>query len=548
MNHQQNNFELIADASPVALFVHDGKKFLFCNQGAVKLVEEDSPDKVVSKPSILYYVHKDYQNLIEERTRRRLEGEETENDYEVKIITAGKNEKWVELHVEISELDGKKVLIGTATDISDRKKAKDDFQFLAEASADFLKAKGSDIYDIVISRLGQIIPNAFIILNGWDPEKKTLTIIKHYANSGIMKIVNKTVPNSFANHSWRPIEKTLADLIKGKLTKVDLSYLPPKTGKFTYETIMLLRKLTRVEDYYVIGLVHDNSLFGSINIFMRKGAEKLNVGLIETFANTTAIAIHRMQLEDELHRARIEAEFASRVKSQFLSNMSHEIRTPLNGIVGMIEILKDSALDKEQRKFLDLGENSSKTLLLIIDDILDYSKIESGKMELHNSDFSLMEKIQSIKAIFTPTANSKGINMDYYISPNVPDTIYGDHMAIGRVLNNLISNALKFTPEGKVSLSVSCKNCLDNERMIIFEVTDTGIGIKKEELKLLFKRFSQLDNSHKKQFKGTGLGLAISKSLVEMMGGEISVKSTPGKGSVFSFYITQKPESGQKQL
>ena len=547
MENRQNAFEIIANSSPVALYIHDGKKFLFCNQGAVDLVEESSIEEVLAKPSILSYVHRDFHGLITERTIKRMQGLEVENDYEVKVITAKGNEKWIEMHIEVGEYKGQKALVGTAIDISEKKKAgqtvqksKDDFQFLAEASAELLKTKGRSLYDVIISRLGQIAPDAFIVLNQWDPAKRTLSVMRHFGAGGILKIVHKVVPDAFINHSWNPIQKTLNDLSKGKLLSIDISYLPPKTGKFSYETIMLLKKLTKVEDYYMIGLVHDNSLFGSINIFLRRGADKLNKNLIETFANTAAIAIHRMQLEEELHKARIEAEFASRVKSQFLSNMSHEIRTPLNGIVGMIEILKDTALDEEQKKFLDLGKESSKTLLLIIDDILDYSKIESGKMELHRYNFNLYNRIKTTVSIFEHSAKAKGLELRFDIDPAVPEMIFGDELAIGRVLNNLISNAIKFTAQGKVELSVMCKNCLDDERMIIFEVADTGIGINQDQTGLLFKRFSQLDTGHKKQFKGTGLGLAISKGLVELMGGEISVRSTPGKGSVFSFYISHK--------
>lgn len=549
MNKRSDAFEIIANSSPAALYIHDGKKFLFCNQGSVDLVEENSVEDVLAKPSILSYVHSDFQEMIRERTINRFKGLEVENDYEVKIVSAKGNEKWIEMHIEIADFDGKKVLVGTAVDISEKKKtnkivkkAKDDFQFLAESSADFLKTKGIDrIYDLIISRLGEITPEAFIVLNRWDPKEKTLTVMRYCASSTILKTVDKIIPNAFKDHSWTPIQKTLNMLKKGKLTKIDLSYLPTRTEKFTYETIILLKKLTKVEKYYSIGLVHDNLLFGSINIFIKNGCENPNLDLLETFANTTAIAIHRMQLENELHKARIEAEFASRVKSQFLSNMSHEIRTPLNGVVGMIEILKDSPLNDNQRKFLKLGEESAQTLLLVIDDILDYSKIEAGKMELNNDNFSFREKISKVISSFLPAATTKGVNLSLDMGPDVPEVIFGDHLAIGRVLNNLISNAIKFTDNGTIKLSVSTEK--KSEEGIFFKVTDTGIGIKKDEIKLLFKRFSQIDNSHKKHFKGTGLGLAISKSLVEMMGGNITVESTPGKGSVFSFYIVQKKET-----
>ena len=197
MENRQNAFEIIANSSPVALYIHDGKKFLFCNQGAVDLVEENSAEDVLAKPSILSYVHRDFHGLITERTIKRMQGLEVENDYEVKVITAKGNEKWIEMHIEVGEYKGQKALVGTAIDISEKKKAgqtvqksKDDFQFLAEASAELLKTKGRSLYDVIISRLGQIAPDAFIVLNQWDPAKRTLSVMRHFGAGGILKIVD----------------------------------------------------------------------------------------------------------------------------------------------------------------------------------------------------------------------------------------------------------------------------------------------------------------------------------------------------------------------
>ncbi len=248
--------------------------------------------------------------------------------------------------------------------------------------------------------------------------------------------------------------------------------------------------------------------------------------------------------KEKLVKAKEEAERNSKFKSEFLANMSHEIRTPISGILGVVDLLKATKLSEEQEDFLNIIESSTDLLLAIINDILDLSKIEAGKMSLEAIPFEVEKNLREVIALFRQRANEKGLKMDLVIDDSVPTVLLGDTVRIKQIFMNLISNAIKFTKKGGVTVSLKAEEKENNEVILYASVKDTGIGIDKESREKLFNAFSQADVSTTRKHGGTGLGLAISRNLTGLMGGYIGVDSEPGKGS--DFYFTLRLRKGHK--
>ncbi|MEQ9263639.1 MAG: ATP-binding protein [Balneolaceae bacterium] len=315
-----------------------------------------------------------------------------------------------------------------------------------------------------------------------------------------------------------------------------LDYIIFEQIDFSEDDFSIIRMSVIVSSFVTTWLI-----FNTFSEFKESAENKASELLDKEIELNKELSYNQERLKkniQELEEARQDLEESTKAKSDFLATMSHEIRTPMNAIMGMTHLLQQEKPRKDQQEPLNILDFSGKTLLSLIDDVLDFSKIEAGRVEFESTEFELNRLVSTIMESFKVMASNNEIKLDKKIDPKIHNVLIGDPARLTQILNNLLSNALKFTEEGSVSLEINILDEFDGRQKLEFSVIDTGIGIPEERLGTIFESFTQASGSTKRLYGGTGLGLTISKQLAELQGGSIRVDSEEGKGSTFAVQIT----------
>ncbi len=489
LTENEARLRAIIQNEPECIKILDGQGLLVeMNPAGLAMIEADSLEQVVGTP-ILGVIAPEYKAAYADLHRRVIAGEAMQMKYEVVGLRGGR--RWLETHAVPMMDHGAVVHLSVTRDISEQRQAEE-------------ALRGSEA---LFRTLALHVP---VGIYQADTEGMCL-----YVNNCWCRLAGLTDVQALGDGWTRAIHPEDREKV---FAEWDESIRNNRPFFLEYRFITPSGTI-----HWVQGVASP----------LTTGSGRIT-GYIGCVSDITG----QKELAEALLQSRLQAEAANRAKSEFLANMSHEIRTPMNAIIGLGRLALLTELTGKQRDYLEKIDSSAGTLLHLINDLLDLSKVESGKLTLENITFSLNSCLASVQSIVRVKSMEKGLELQVSVAPEVPTQLTGDPFRLEQILINLLGNAVKFTHQGVVALEVTCEPTVEDEPVpVIFTVTDTGIGMTDEQMTRLFKPFNQADNSTTRRYGGTGLGLSISRRLVELMGGEIRVASKPGQGAVFTVTV-----------
>lgn len=494
---QYSDLLVIAESALQGLVVHQGGKILWLNQTLCDMLEVTDDAEIVDT-LVSDHIHPDDREQIQKNMQARLAGKDFLANYEFRLVSTKGRPIDVDMRVTTIEWHGEPALLAALYDISARKQAERRQRFMENLMSNVFRMS-PDVISVTRLSDGHYVNvnEAFCRLFGYEKDE----------------IVGSS---SKELNIWASPEE-----------RNRLLHVLESEGAANNLQIKVRNREGEVFDASVSAVVLEQDGIPLICLMGRDIREQI-------------------RMENELRQSKTDAETANRAKSEFLANMSHEIRTPMNGILGMTRLLLNGELDESQRRNANIVKQCGDTLLHLLNDILDISKMESGKIELYPDDFSIEEVLSVAIDIFRQSATEKGLEISLNLEEGCPETIYADRERFRQIAFNLIGNAVKFTEKGEISVSAKKVKKDDNEYIEV-SISDTGIGIPKSIQPQLFERFVQADTSVSRKKGGTGLGLAICRNLVDLMGqGYIDVESEPRKGSRFFFGLPIRSNPDQK--
>ncbi|MBN2212956.1 MAG: PAS domain S-box protein [Bacteroidales bacterium] len=547
---REKHFDALLQNSSDSITILDNKGIIIFENSPRNKISDFDIDELLGK-SIFDIIHPDETNTFKALFKEIISKKDQQIKKEYRSLHKNKKWIWVE-SIFSNQLDNPTIngIVVNSRDISERKMGElkervyhDNLVFLSNSALDLIGLSSKeDIYRYIADKLYSFLENALVVVSSYNEERNHFQIECTSGPEEVLKAIPGLLKKDLTGLSY-PSNRKLSDLSNAgavKNLKDNLELFQFKQIKF--EDFVNAIEYLNIHKVYNISLARHNKLLGNITILtLYKSIIKFK-HIIETFIHQVSVALHRSQLEYELLMAKEKAEESDKLKTAFLANMSHEIRTPMNGILGFAEMLNDESLSPGNRKkYLDIIHSSGKMLINLIDDIIDFAKIEAGQINIVPQDFSLNALLSQVHTSFQTEQLKKdksGVKLIVRKAFNNENCfIHADPNRLRQIFTNLIGNAFKFTDQGFIEFGYKKAR----KKMLQFYVKDTGIGIPADKLKVIFDRFIQADSSSTRKYGGSGLGLAISKGFVELLGGKMWAESKVDEGSTFFFTIPHVP-------